>query len=289
MKIKEMLSKKELTLSFEVFPPKRDGNLEYLFKVIGRLKKLNPDFISVTYGAGGSNKDNALEIASSIKNKYCLEVLSHLTCVQTTKMDMEKIIREFELAGIENILALRGDPPKGTERFEKVENGFGYANELVSFIRAMNGFCIGAACYPHGHSEAKSLEEDIINLKRKVDAGTDFLITQLFFDNDEFYRFSELARRERIDVPIIPGIMPITSYKQIKRISELSGHKLPYLLDERIERLSDNPEEIEKYGVEYAIEQSQDLIKNKVKGIHFYCMNKSEPVNQILEGLNLKR
>ena len=289
MKIKEMLFKKELTLSFEVFPPKRDGNLEELFDAIGRLKKLNPDFISVTYGAGGSNKDNALEIAYFIKNNFNLEVLSHLTCVQTTKKEMEKIIKEFEEAGIENILALRGDPPKGTEKFEKFENGFGYANELVSFIRAMNGFCIGAACYPHGHSEAKSKEEDMINLKRKVDAGTDFLITQLFFDNEEFYKFCEVAKKEKIDVPIIPGIMPITSYKQIKRITELSGHKLPYSLDEKIERLSNNSEEIEKYGIEYAIRQSQDLIKNKVRGIHFYCMNKSEPVSQIVEGLNLKR
>lgn len=289
MKIKEMLSKKELTLSFEVFPPKRDGNLEELFYVVKKLKNLSPDFISVTYGAGGSNKDNALEIAYFIKNNFNLEVLSHLTCVQTTKREMEKIIEEFEEAGIENILALRGDPPKGTEKFEKFENGFGYANELVSFIRAMNGFCIGAACYPHGHSEAKSLEEDIINLKKKVDAGADFLITQLFFDNDEFYKFCELAKKERIDVPIIPGIMPITSYKQIKRITELSGHKLPYSLSEKIERLSDNPEEIEKYGIEYAIEQSHDLIKNKVGGIHFYCMNKSEPVSRIFEGLNLKR
>ena len=284
-----MLFKKELTLSFEVFPPKRDGNLEELFDAIGRLKKLNPDFISVTYGAGGSNKDNALEIAYFIKNNFNLEVLSHLTCVQTTKKEMEKIIKEFEEAGIENILALRGDPPKGTEKFEKFENGFGYANELVSFIRAMNGFCIGAACYPHGHSEAKSKEEDMINLKRKVDAGTDFLITQLFFDNEEFYKFCEVAKKEKIDVPIIPGIMPITSYKQIKRITELSGHKLPYSLDEKIERLSNNSEEIEKYGIEYAIRQSQDLIKNKVRGIHFYCMNKSEPVSQIVEGLNLKR
>ena len=289
MKIKEMLSKKELTLSFEVFPPKRDGNLEELFDVVGRLKKLNPDFISVTYGAGGSNKDNALEIAYFIKNNFNLEILSHLTCVQTTKREMEKIIKEFEEAGIENILALRGDPPKGTEKFEKFENGFDYANELVSFIRAMNGFCIGAACYPHGHSEAKSKEEDMINLKRKVDAGTDFLITQLFFDNEEFYKFCEVAKKEKIDVPIIPGIMSITSYKQIKRITELSGHKLPYSLDEKIERLSNNPEEIEKYGIEYAIRQSQDLIKNKVRGIHFYCMNKSEPVSQIVEGLNLKR
>jgi methylenetetrahydrofolate reductase (NADPH) len=283
MKIKEILSEKDFSLSFEVFPPKRDGDVYDLYRVIGELKRLNPDFVSVTYGAGGSNKDRALEIASYIKNNFGLEVLSHLTCVNTTQEDMEKIIEEFKKGGIENILALRGDPPKGTEKFEKVENGFEYANELVSFIRKRNGFSIGAACYPQGHIESKSLEDDLINLKRKVDAGTNFLITQLFFENDKFYRFLESVRGVGINVPIIPGIMPITNYSQLKRISELSGQNIPKILKNKLERLADKPEEVEKYGRDYAAMQVMDLKVNKAKGIHFYCMNRSDIVSEILK------
>jgi len=282
MKIKDILAGKDFSLSFEVFPPKRNGDVEVLYQTIGELKKLKPDFVSVTYGAGGSSKDKTLEIASSIKKNLGLEVLAHITCVQTTKEDTAKILNEFEEEGIKNILALRGDLPKGIESFEKTADGFFYASELISFIREHNSFCVGAACYPLGHIESPSLEEDVKNLRKKVDAGTDFLITQLFFDNGQFYRFLEMIEKEGINIPVIPGIMPITSYSQIKRMAELSGHDIPKILKNKLERIADKPEEVEKYGRDYAAMQVMDLKMNKVKGIHFYCMNRSDIVSEIL-------
>lgn len=284
MKIKDIIDKK-FSLSFEIFPPKRDGNIEDLFYTISELKKLNPDFVSVTYGAGGSNKKNSLKVASLVKNKFGLEVLAHLTCVNTTKEETSEIIESFKKENIENILALRGDFPKEIER-TKVENGFDYANELISFIREKNIFCVGAACYPQGHIESSSLDSDIINLKKKIKAGADFFITQFFFNNFDFYDFLE---KFKTNIPIIPGIIPILSYKSIKRMAELNGHEIPRGLNNKIEKLADKPEEIEKYGIEYSTEQAQDLIDNHVRGLHFYCMNRNEPIKKILEGLNLKR
>jgi methylenetetrahydrofolate reductase (NADPH) len=283
MKINEIFSKKDYGLSFEVFPPKREGEIEDLYRVIGELKRFNPDFISVTYGAGGNSKSKTLEIASSIKKRFGLEALAHITCVQTTKEETAKILDGFEEEGIENILALRGDYPKGIEKPEKVENGFEHANDLVSFIRKHNSFCIGAACYPLGHPESHSLEEDIKNLRKKVDAGADFLITQFFFENSPFYRFLERIDNEGINIPIIAGIMPILSYKQIQKMSELSGHEIPKFLRDKLEKIADKPEEVEKYGIEYAVMQSANLLRCGIKRFHFYCMNKSEPVRRILE------
>jgi methylenetetrahydrofolate reductase (NADPH) len=283
MKIEEILSKKDFSLSFEVFPPKQYGEIEDLYRVIGELKRLYPDFVSVTYGAGGSSKDKTLEIASSIKNRFELEVLAHLTCVQTTIEETKKILNEFEDEGIENILALRGDPPKGIETFERIEEGFAYASELVSFIRKHNSFCIGVACYPRGHPESFSLQEDVKNLKKKVDAGANFLITQFFFENRDFYKFLERADNEGINIPIIAGIMPILNVKQIKRMSELSGHEIPKFLKDKLEKIADKPEEVEKYGIEYATMQVAGLLKCGIKRFHFYCMNKSEPVIKILD------
>jgi len=287
MKIRNILNRKRLALSFEVFPPKRDGNFEALFDTIGNLIKFNPDFISVTYGAGGSNKDLALEIASRVKNQFQQEVLAHLTCVGATAAEISEILAAFKKERIENILALRGDPPAGLDKFEKTKGGFAYANELVSFIINEGSFSIGAAGYPQGHIEASSLEADIINLKRKVDAGADFLISQFFFDNKDFYNFLDKTAHQKISIPIIPGIIPILNYKQIKRMAELNGHELPAGLNKNIENIADQPEEVEKYGIEYATRQAQDLIDNGVRGIHFYCMNRSAPVQKILSNLLL--
>jgi len=184
MKIRDFFAKKKWTLSFEVFPPVREGNLESLYKTIGELKKLKPDFISVTYGAGGGTRDMTIEIASEVKNKFGQEVLAHLTCVGSTRDDVARILDDMRSQGIENILALRGDPPQGENQFVKMEGGFGYANELVEFIRSRNDFSIGVAGYPEGHVEAPNLETDLRNLKKKVDAGADFVVSQLFFNND---------------------------------------------------------------------------------------------------------
>jgi len=289
MKIKDILNQKKISLSCEVFPPKRDGNLESLYTTIKELGEVKPDFISVTYGAGGSTREKTIEISSRVKNEFHMDVLAHLTCIQSTRHDLAAILDALIQENVENILALRGDPPEGTNKFLRTEGGFGYANELVEFIRARNVFSIGVAGYPEKHSEAPSLHIDMMNLKRKVDAGADFIITQLFFNNDAFYSFRDRASDLKIHIPIIPGIFPILNYNQLTRIISLSGAQIPYRLEEKIEKNKDNPEEVEKYGIEHAIIQVENLLKNETAGLHLYCMNKSQPVKKILRELSLLR
>ena len=289
MQIKNIFSQKKFILSFEVFPPKREGNLDSLYVTITELGELKPDFISVTYGAGGSTREKTIEISSKVKNGFNLEALAHLTCVQSTKDDIAIILDMLKEENVENILALRGDPPEGTERFIKTEGGFEYANELVQFIKTRHNFSVGVAGYPEGHIEAPNLKADMINLKRKVDAGADFIITQLFFDNDAFYNFRDHAMTLGIAVPILPGIFPILNYNQIIRITSLAGVRIPPKLGENVEKNKDNPQEVEKYGIEYAIIQVDNLIKNGIAGLHLYCMNKSHPVKKILADLSLSR
>ncbi len=289
MKIRDFFAKKKWTLSFEVFPPVREGNLESLYKTIGELKKLKPDFISVTYGAGGGTRDMTIEIASEVKNKFDQEVLAHLTCVGSTRDDVARILDDMRSQGIENILALRGDPPQGENQFVKMEGGFGYANELVEFVRSRNDFSIGVAGYPEGHVEAPNLETDLKNLKKKVDAGADFVVSQLFFNNDVFYRFRDSAMKIGIWVPLIPGVFPILNYKQMKKCISLSNASVPEKLESRMIRLQDKPEETEKYGIEYAIRQAEDLVRNEVQGLHLYSMNRSEHVIRIVTELDLPR
>jgi len=289
MKIKDLLSQNKFILSFEVFPPKREGNLDSLYVTITELAELKPDFISVTYGAGGSTREKTIEISSRVKNGFKLEVLAHLTCVQSTKDDIAGILDSLKEEDVENILALRGDPPEGTERFIKTEGGFGYANELVQFIKTRTDFSVGVAGYPEGHIDAPNLKVDMINLKRKVDAGADFILTQLFFNNDAFYNFRDHAMTLGIDVPILPGIFPILNYNQIIRIASLAGVRIPARLGEKVEKNKDKPQEVEKYGIEYAIIQVENLIKDGIAGLHLYCMNKSHPVKKILAELSLPR
>jgi methylenetetrahydrofolate reductase (NADPH) len=289
MKINTLYDNKKFTLSFEVFPPVREGNVDQLYQAIQELAVFQPNFISVTYGAGGRTRDRSIEIASTVKNKFQLEVLAHLTCVQATEKDIEQILESFWKENVENILALRGDPPEGTERFVKTEGGFGFACDLVSFIRSRYDFCIGVAGYPEGHPEAPSIDTDMLNLKSKVSAGADFIITQLFFNTDHFYRFRDRALAMDIQVPIIPGVFPIVNYSQVTRIISLSGAEIPRRFAETIDRVKDKPEEVEKYGVEYAIRQAEDLIRNEVAGLHLYCMNKSGPASRIIASLDLPR
>jgi methylenetetrahydrofolate reductase (NADPH) len=289
MHLKELFRKNKFSLSFEVFPPTREGNLENLFVTIKELSDLKPDFISVTYGAGGSTRDRTLEIASRVKKDFSTEALAHLTCVQSTRDDIARILDMFKNENIENILALRGDPPVGAEKFVRPAGGFGYANELVAFIRQMDHFSIGVAGYPEVHPEAPSMDSDLANLKRKVDAGADFITTQLFFSNDAFYRFRDRAWSMGIKIPILPGIFPILNYKQVQRIVCLCGATIPSSLGGKIDKLKDKSEEVEKYGIEYAITQAMDLMKNEVSGLHIYSMNRSEPVRMILKELPLPR
>ncbi len=285
MSICELFGRGRRTLSFEVFPPVREGNLEKLFTAIGEIRKLRPDFISVTYGAGGGTRDMTLEIASTVKNSFKQEVMAHLTCVGSTKEDIARILEDFKKGGIENIMALRGDPPKGETRFQRTVGGFGYANELVEFIRQRNDFCIGVAGYPEGHPEAPSFDEDLSNLKRKVSAGADFIITQLFFDNQDFYRFRDKAAATGISVPIIPGIFPLLSFRQIPRIVSLGGASIPAGLEVRLRELEDSPDDAEKFGIDYAIGQCRDLLENGVPGLHICCMNRSRTAIDITNAL----
>jgi methylenetetrahydrofolate reductase (NADPH) len=287
MLIRDLFGQKKRTLSFEVFPPVREGNLESLFKTVAELKELKPDFISVTYGAGGGTRDKTIEIASRVINEFGSEALAHLTCVAATRDDIARIVEEMKTHNIENILALRGDPPKGEEKFVRPAGGFGFANELVSFIRELNGFCIGVAGYPEGHPEASSFDDDLKNLKKKVDAGADFIVTQLFFNNDDFYRFRDRALALKINVPIIPGIFPILNHKQVLRITELCGAKIPSALGEKLCWLKDKPEDVEKYGIEYAQRQAYDLIRNEVHGLHICTMNQSRAARKIVRELGL--
>jgi len=288
MLIRDLFKQKTRTLSFEVFPPVREGNLESLFQTISELKALKPDFISVTYGAAGGTRDKTIEIASRVKNEMKSEALAHLTCVASTRDDIARIVEDMKAQNIENILALRGDPPRGEEKFVRPAGGFGFANELVAFIKERNGFSVGVAGYPEGHPEAPSFDDDLKNLKRKVDAGADFIVTQLFFHNDDFYRFRDRAMALKINVPIIPGILPILNYKQVLRITELCGAKIPSALGEKLCWLKDKPESVEQYGIEYAQKQAYDLIQNEVRGLHICTMNQSRAARKIVRELGIK-
>ncbi len=257
------------TLSFEVFPPKSTTPVESIYKTIDGLSPLNPDFISVTYGAGGSTNNATISICDVIKNKYGIEAVAHLPCINLTKEKVLSELEEMKKCGIENILALRGDINPDIEP----KNDFKYASELVDFIKQHGDFNIIGACYPEGHPEAPSIVEDIHHLKEKVDAGCSQLISQLFFDNEDFYSFREKTAIAGINVPIEAGIMPVTNRKQIERMVTLCHAKLPKKFVTIMEKYEDNPVAMRDAGIAYAVSQIVDLIANGVNGIHLYTMN----------------
>lgn len=262
--------KNKTVLSLEVFPPRRTAPINIIYDTLDGLKGLNPDFISVTYGAGGSEMNTAtLEIASSIQNHYGIESVAHLPCINLTKSDVLELLDGFKQAGIENILALRGDINPDF----LPQQDFKYASELVSFIKENGDFNVIGACYPEGHNESASLAEDIRHLKTKVDAGTGQLITQLFFDNDFFYSFREKARQAEINVPIQAGIMPVVNKKQIERMVSLCGVKLPRKFVSMMSKYEHNPVAMRDAGIAYAVDQIVDLMAEGVDGIHLYTMN----------------
>lgn len=283
MKIIDLLHKRP-TLSFEIFPPKNhDGDISSIFSTIEELVKLNPDFISVTYGAGGSTTENTVEIASKIKNEYNMEAVAHLSCIDASPEQLVKVIDLLKENKIENILALRGDYPKDYDP-KTANHYFKYASELNKFINEHypDTFCLSGACYPEVHQEADSLENDLNALKAKVDAGAQYLITQIFFDNNYYYRLVREARIKGINVPIIAGIMPATNSKSLLNIAKLSGCNIPYNLSAMIERFKNNPKAMKEVGINYAVYQIIDLITNGVDGIHIYTMNKPEIAKEIL-------
>ncbi len=287
MFIKSLYQQKKPVLSFEIFPPKPEYPLETVFQTIEGLKDLKPDFISVTYGAGGSNRGRTIEIASRIKKTYGIETVAHLTCVGHSPAELNQVIAQMKAEGIENILALRGDPPRDQPDFTFQPGNYQYAVELVQHIHKHNGFCVGAAAYAEGHVDSRCWQDDWNHLRSKVEAGVDFLLTQLYFDNRVFYNFKESLLRMGVTVPVSPGIMPILNPSQIKRMIYLSWASLPAKLLLLFDKYGDQPEEFEKAGIDYATNQINDLIENGVEGIHLCTMNRVEQTRKIINNLRM--
>ena len=284
MKIIDKLNEDRIHISFEVFPPKTDAGFEKVKDATDKIAQLNPSYISVTYGAGGGTSKNTAKIASHIKHELGVESLAHLTCASSTKEEVRQVIENLKQLEIENILALRGDIVPGMT-FPS-EDRFHYAYELVEEIKKHGDFCIGAACYPEGHVENEHKEDDIKYLKQKVDSGVDFLTTQMFFDNDIHYNFLYRIREAGITVPVLPGIMPITTAAQMKRSQELSGTVFPRRFLALLDRFGDYPDAMKQAGIAYATDQIIDLLANGVKNIHVYSMNKPEVAAKIMENLS---
>jgi methylenetetrahydrofolate reductase (NADPH) len=278
-------------ISFEFFPPKTDeGDRTLLEKTLPALKELRPDYCSVTYGAGGGTREKTLGIVDRIQRVHGLTAMSHLTCVNATADQLRDVLLEARNLGIHNILALRGDPPGGDGQFTKTEGGFEYSHQLVSFIKEMGGFCIGTAGFPEGHIACKEGREvDWDRLKAKIDCGADFVLTQLFFNNQDFFRFREHLAKKGVGVPICPGIIPILSASQIKRFTALCGAQLPWHLVESLEQYADDDEACVQFGIEYATRQFEELLRAGVPGLHFYTLNKARSTSQVVRNLRLDK
>lgn len=287
MKLVELFKTKKPVISFEIFPPKLDTPIESIFDTLDQFKNLAPDFISVTYGAGGSAKDRTIEIASKIKNEYSIESMAHFTCVGHSKEEIDKLLVSLHENNLENVLALRGDPPIDQPDFDFSKNAFEYANELISYIRSKNDFCISAAAYVEGHVNSLRLKDDLKYLKQKVDTGVDFLVTQLFFENRNFYDFLDKTATIGINCPITAGIMPVFKADQIKRIASLCGAAIPAKLVILMDKYGDNAEDMRKAGIEYASSQIRNLIDNGVDGIHLLTMNRPKSSKEILENAGI--
>ena len=284
----ELFAKRSNILSYELFPPKTEKGDIALFKNLEQLCEFKPDFITCTYGAGGSTQGKTLEIIQQVKQVHALPVASHLTLVGSTRDQLVEYLHTAQKAGVGTIVALRGDPPQGQQQFEPVAGGFAHANELVELIRAEFGdqFSVLVAGYPEKHIEAPSLDVDLDNLKRKVDAGADAVVTQLFYNNDDYFRFVDLCHARQITVPIVPGILPIINFEQIKRITTMCGSQLP---DELAQNLADADGDLERQwhvGVDFATRQVSQLLERGVPGIHFYVLNKSQATLEVLRNTN---
>lgn len=275
-------------LSFELFPPKTDKGEAALQNHVRRLVEFRPSYVTCTYGAGGSTQDKTLKIVSRVRKEFDLPVATHLTCVGLTSGQLQSYLSEALDAGVENVVALRGDPPQGEDSFKSVEGGFSYASELVAMIRAtFPQMGVAVAGYPEVHGEAPSRDADLDNLKRKIDAGADVVITQLFYDNDGFFRFQDDCAARGVNVPIVPGLLPVTNLAQIKRITSMCGAKLPADFIHKLEAVGEDTAAQFKVGVEFATRQTVELLEHGVPGIHFYVLNKSEAASGVLKSVTL--
>lgn len=284
MKISELLKTKEVTISCELFPPKKGSELPKAHEIVREMAGLRPAYMSVTYGASGGISEHTVDLANEVQNVNGVPVLAHLTCASSGRDKIQEVLKELQEHEIENILALRGDIPEDLDF--PLPNQYHHASELIEEIKLFGDFCIGGACYPEGHPEAESIESDIDNLKRKVEAGCEFLTTQMFFDNNILYNFLYRTLKKGIEVPVIAGIMPVTNVNQIKRITSLSGTVLPQRFRAIVERFADSPAALKQAGIAYATDQIIDLIANGINNVHIYTMNKPDVAGAILENLS---
>jgi methylenetetrahydrofolate reductase (NADPH) len=285
MRVDRILDKRRPVFSFEFFPPKTDEGRRTLEGTLETLKDDQPDYVSVTYGAGGTTRNRTVEITKSIKQELGIEAMAHLSCVGEPAARLEELLAEIDSAGIENVLALRGDPPRGESEWKPHPGGLSYSIDLIRLIRERFDFCVGAACFPEIHPDAPDRASDLRYAREKTEAGAGFLISQLFFDNDAYFAYVEEARAAGIDVPIIPGIMPITNYGQIKRFTEMCGATIPDELSAQLDGRADDPEAVAELGVAYATLQCSDLLAQGAPGIHFYTLNRSPATRAILAAL----
>ncbi len=289
MRIIDLIQPEKPCVSFEFFPPKTEEGMASLLSTIATLKSLSPSFVSMTYGAGGSTRSKTVELVSKIKHEIGLEAVAHLTCVGHTQDELNSVLSELQRHGIENILALRGDPPKGQTAFVPTHDGFAHAAELVRFIKKKFSFCIGVAGYPEKHIEAPSLEEDIRHLEEKVRAGGDVIVTQLFFNNADYFSFVDTLRKRGIKTPVIAGIMPVTDTEQIKRFAGMCGAALPAELLKKLDAAAGDKERMVEVGIEHAFEQCRDLLRRGAPGLHFYTLNKSRSTQDIFMKLKSEK
>jgi methylenetetrahydrofolate reductase (NADPH) len=285
MKIVDKLRSDKPAFSFEFFPPRDEAGKDRLFETVAHLAPYEPTFVSVTYGAGGSTRKLTLDLVTRIEREAGLDAMAHLTCVGASRKAIGEVLDEIAAAGIENVLALRGDPPKGETKFVVTEGGFAHASELAAFMKSRWSFCIGGACYPEVHPEATAAEADLAHLKAKVDAGVEFLVTQLFFDAADYFAFVKRARAIGIDCPILAGIMPVTNVNQVKRFTAMCGAKIPAPLLAALEATDGDAEAVRRIGVEYAVAQCRTLLSGGAPGIHFYTLNRSSATVHIMEAL----
>ena len=285
MRITDILRKQRPVFSCEFFPPKTNEETQQLYQTLKGLKPLGPAFISVTYGAGGGTKDRTLEIVERAKSEIGLESAAHITCVGHSRQELKGILDQLVQFGIENVVALRGDPPKGEARFVPHPDGFRYGSELIEFIKKEYTFCIAAAGYPEGHIESPNKQTDWMHLREKVKAGADLIITNLFFENQHFFEFERHIREGGVSIPIIPGIMPITNFQQILKFTRICGATIPVEVVRDLEAVQNEPEAVRKYGVEHAKNQCRGLLAHGVPGIHFYTLNKSTATQEIIRSL----
>jgi methylenetetrahydrofolate reductase (NADPH) len=285
MNIVDLYRDGDPVISFEFFPPKTDRGYQALFETISDLKELTPGFVSMTMGAGGSTRTQTVDLVIRIEGELGLTAMAHLPCLGSERSEITQVLDDLAVAGVQNILALRGDPPRDATNFRHPDDGFHYASELAAFVAERGEFSIGGGCHPETHPEAESPEADLVNLKKKVDAGCQFLISQLFFDNTKFFAFVERARAAGIQIPIVPGIMPITSVSGIRRMSALGGGTIPSELDAELSRNDNNDDAVLEIGVDWASLQCRELIEAGVPGIHFYTLNRSSATRRIHHAL----